>query len=258
MTHTIRRFTAALVASMAFAMPASATNFSTDWTDLWFNPAESGWGINIIQQGATLFATIFVYEADRQPHWFVASEMNGGPTGFSGPLYQVSGPHYAGPWGATSPATAVGNIALTFSTANSATLQYSVGGITVTKAIQRQSFRANNLGGAYYGGLVAVTNCTPREAAAQGPYSVTHSGASVAITLLNASTGAVTCSFNGTYSAQGRLGTLNGTSSCLGIPGTFSMTELDVSKNGWNSVFAMSDTNGCNFNGYFGGTRDQR
>ena len=258
MNAYFRRIAAAALAACGISSSAWATTASIDYTDIWFNPAESGWGINIIQQGATLFATIFVYEADRQPHWFVASEMNGGPTGFSGPLYQVSGPHYAGPWGATSPATAVGNIALTFSTANSATLQYSVGGITVTKAIQRQSFRANNLGGAYYGGLVAVTNCTPREAAAQGPYSVTHSGASVAITLLNASTGAVTCSFNGTYSAQGRLGTLNGTSSCMGIPGTFSMTELDVSKNGWNSVFVLSDTNGCNFNGYFGGTRDQR
>ena len=32
-----------------------------DITDLWWNPAESGWGMNVIQQGDTSFVTMFVY-----------------------------------------------------------------------------------------------------------------------------------------------------------------------------------------------------
>src|SRR3954469_24052414 len=40
---------------------------------LWWNPAESGWGLNTTHQGNILFATLFVYAGDGQPLWLVAS-----------------------------------------------------------------------------------------------------------------------------------------------------------------------------------------
>ena len=256
MTSLIKRYAAAALAALGFSTPAWSASSSTDWTDIWFNPAESGWGINIIQQGSTLFATLFVYEADRRPHWFVASEMNGGPNGFSGTLFQVSGPGYAAPWTGISPPAGVGAISVAFSSVNAGTLQYTVGGVTVTKSIQRQSFRANSLSGDFYGGFVARTNCQPPSAAVQGPFRIAHSGNSVTITL--PTSGNVVCNMNGTYSAQGRLATITGNSSCVGIPGTFTISEIDASKNGLNGVFTMSDQNGCTYNGFFGGTRDQQ
>jgi hypothetical protein len=256
MTSMLRRFAAATLIACGFSMPASASTSGIDYTDIWYNPAESGWGINIIQQGATLFATVFVYSADRTPHWFVASEMNGGPNAFSGTLFQTSGPGYNGPWTGGVTAPPVGSISVNFTGVNSGTLSYTASGVTVTKTISRQSFRANTLTGSYYGGFVAHTNCTPPAAAVQGPFTVTHSGTSVTIRL--PSPGTTVCTLTGTYSAQGRLATVTGTSSCSGIAGNFTISELDASKNGMNGVFAMSDSNGCSFNGYFGGTRDQQ
>jgi len=38
-------------------------------------PGEDGWGMNIAQQGDTLFATVFVYGSDRRPTWYVASSI---------------------------------------------------------------------------------------------------------------------------------------------------------------------------------------
>ena len=95
----LRRFAAAAFASLAFALPASATNFSTDYTDLWFNPSESGWGVNVIQQGNTLFATLFVYGTDQSPRWYVASGLvASSSTVFSGQLFQTTGPYFGAAW----------------------------------------------------------------------------------------------------------------------------------------------------------------
>jgi hypothetical protein len=60
-----RKFLAALIASLA--IPALATPQPIDATDLWINPSESGWGISVYHQGATLFASLFVYGPDGQP-----------------------------------------------------------------------------------------------------------------------------------------------------------------------------------------------
>ncbi len=44
-----------------------------NYTDLWWNPEESGWGINFTHQGEILFATLFTYGADGEPDWFAMS-----------------------------------------------------------------------------------------------------------------------------------------------------------------------------------------
>ena len=65
---------AALVcAGMALGPAAGATQFSTNFSDLWWVPSESGWGANISQQSDTMFVTIFVYGPSGQPIWFVAT-----------------------------------------------------------------------------------------------------------------------------------------------------------------------------------------
>ena len=66
----LRRF----LAAAAVALPATVLSAPTvDYTDLWFIPAESGWGANVIQQHDILFVTLFVYGTNGQPTWFVAS-----------------------------------------------------------------------------------------------------------------------------------------------------------------------------------------
>ena len=119
------------------ASRASAINYQ----DLWWNPAESGWGVGITHQGDTLFATLFTYEGDGRGMWLVmpsgARQSDGS---FSGALYRTRGPAFnASPWSAIS-TEQVGTMRLRFSTGESGTLEYNVGTVQVTKAISRQVF----------------------------------------------------------------------------------------------------------------------
>ena len=70
----MKKFLAALV--LALALPVHAANpFGTDFSDLWFNPAESGWGVNLNHQMDVIFATLFVYGPDGKAKWYVASDL---------------------------------------------------------------------------------------------------------------------------------------------------------------------------------------
>lgn len=114
---------------------------ATNVQDLWYNPSESGWGVNFTQQGNTVFATLFTYGADNRDMWLVASGLARQPDdSFTGPLYRVSGPAFnAQPWSAVS-VVQVGTMTLRQSTGQNGTLSYTVDGVSVTKTIQRQVF----------------------------------------------------------------------------------------------------------------------
>ncbi|MFZ3322000.1 MAG: hypothetical protein WA190_06475 [Usitatibacter sp.] len=113
---------------------------------LWWNaPAgsESGWGINLTQQGDTLFATWFTYDSDGSGLWLVMP--NGAKTAsntYTGPLYRTTGPAFsASPWLAAGVAsTAVGTATFTFIDANTGTFAYAVNGFSQTKSIVRELF----------------------------------------------------------------------------------------------------------------------
>jgi hypothetical protein len=261
---TIRRYAAALFASLAFALPASATTFSTDYTDLWYNPAESGWGINLIQQGNTIFATLFVYGPDNTARWYVASGLVGNTqTSFSGTLYRTTGPWFGAAWNGSTTLATVGNLALNFNTPSTATLQYSVDGVTVTKSIQRQLFIANNLAGNYLGGLVArSTSCASGNATdilVFNVFAMTHSASnavSMPVQFFTANGQPASCTFNGTYSQAGKLGSIAGNWSCTtGNTGAYTITEIDTSRTGWSGKFNGNDQF-CSYSGNFGGVRD--
>ena len=116
--------------------------WASNFQDLWFNPSEPGWGINLAHQGDTLFATLFTYGTDGRVLWLVMSSgaREAGAAKYSGTLYRTSGPVFnATPWSPATP-TAVGTMTLTFKNGNAATLSYTVNGVTVTKGIERQVF----------------------------------------------------------------------------------------------------------------------
>src|SRR4051812_15611783 len=95
MISAFRRCAAGFLVALGFSLPASAASTGVDFTDLWFNPAESGWGLNLIQQNNVIFATLFVYGADNSARWFVASNLQGGGTAFTGQLFQTTGPAFS-------------------------------------------------------------------------------------------------------------------------------------------------------------------
>ena len=70
----LRRAACVLLAAVSFsALPAYATSFSTDQSDLYYIVAESGWGIQLVQRGSVIFATMFVYGPSGTPTWYVAT-----------------------------------------------------------------------------------------------------------------------------------------------------------------------------------------
>jgi hypothetical protein len=138
---TRQAFSTMPACSMGGAMPATP-NVSDLW---WSSPAgsESGWGVNLTQQGDVLFATWFTYDAAGQPAWFVMS--NGaraaGTQSWSGAIYHTSGPAFDARWDNTkvtvSPA---GTASFDFSDASHGTFTYTVDGVTQAKPITRQVY----------------------------------------------------------------------------------------------------------------------
>jgi alpha-tubulin suppressor-like RCC1 family protein len=113
----------------------------TNYTALWWNPGEPGWGVNLNHQGEAIFATLFTYASDGEGLWLVASNLARQPDGaFTGSLYRTSGPPFnQSPWTPVSIAE-VGRMTLLFSGAGAGTLTYDLDSTTVTKAIERQVF----------------------------------------------------------------------------------------------------------------------
>jgi hypothetical protein len=122
-------------------LSAASRQGTTNFTDLWWNPAESGWGINLTHQADTIFATLFTYDDDRRPMWLVASNVQRQSDGsFRGDLFRLRGPAFdAQPWSAPTLST-VGSLALIFTDGEHGVLTYNVGTATVVRQITRQLF----------------------------------------------------------------------------------------------------------------------
>jgi hypothetical protein len=115
----------------------------TDYTDLWWDPAESGWGLNLIQHPSRIiFGVWYTYAADGKRTWFVMSSGTWTSSNtYSGPLYATAGPSLAQSFDASKVRVSpVGTATLTFSDANSGTFAFTVNGVSGTKRITRQPF----------------------------------------------------------------------------------------------------------------------
>ena len=122
--------------------PAGPPTPHFDYTDLWYNANESGWGLNLVQHASNqVFGVIYTYEAPNRPIWYV---MPGGAwttaTIFTGNLYQVSATAGNAATFKQGPVTQVGTATLAFTDANNASFTYTVNNTQVTKSIQRQPF----------------------------------------------------------------------------------------------------------------------
>jgi len=122
------RAIAALVLFLCSTLAQALNTWGTDFTDMWWIPTESGWGVNIIHQREILFATFFVYGSDQKAHWYVASNVasSGGNT-FTGELYRTTGPAFdSTTWNSANVrATQVGTATFTFTDANNGTFSSS-------------------------------------------------------------------------------------------------------------------------------------
>lgn len=160
----MQRAVCRLAAIVAFALAGQVHAFT--WTALWWNPAESGWGVSITEQGKVIVLAFLVYGADRSPHWFEAAAYPGSPpeTGYpvwTGDVYESTGPFYGGPFNpATVTTRKVGTVTFSPASPGTATLKYSIDGVVVTKPIERQTFQPIRLTGTYNGVYrIVESNC---------------------------------------------------------------------------------------------------
>jgi hypothetical protein len=159
----IRR--ACLIVLLCLGLPAAAQSVpAANYSDMWWNPAESGWGISIAQHASTnqVFAVWYTYDPREpassgrfKPLWLV---MPGGtwtsPTRLTGSVYVTNGLPF-NQAGSKTTNNSVGTFTFDFSTSSSGTFTYNVSAqpglassdpaynlpsMNGSKAIQRQVF----------------------------------------------------------------------------------------------------------------------
>lgn len=245
--------------AMAFASALPATTATVNYTDLWWNsPAysESGWGVNMTQQGTTLFMTFYVYGQDSKPTWIFALlqktgvAANGQPI-FTGETRVSTGAYYGAPWG-TPPfdSHVVGSIKFEPSDPVSGKLTYDVNGVRVTKSIERETLVNDDLSGNYFGVMAETITCPGQPPVAddiQFEGTIVQSGTQFQFQWHDVGVQAPdTCTFSGGWTQQGALARVDGSVSCSGemaIAGPATLTEVS------SSPIAVSARIGANAGG---------
>ena len=145
-TKSIARQPYAGSATTCLPQPAGTSRAnSVNYQDLWWAPAESGWGLNVTHQGDLIFVTWFTYSDDGSAQWVVGSSVaRQGDGSYSGALYRTTGTAFDLISGAASArsVTAAGNVTLRFLDGERATMNYTLDGVSGTKSIVRQVFGA--------------------------------------------------------------------------------------------------------------------
>jgi hypothetical protein len=264
-----------LIAALAFVSAAAqAAPLSPDVTGYWYNPSESGWGAAIAQQGEVLFVTLFVYDEQKRPAWFVASSVTAAGNGvFGGTLYRTSGPAFGGPFDSRLvDAQAVGTVSLQYGDGGGETmlLSYFLNGVTVTKALVRQAWGsdATRLVGAYFGGINFSPAAVTQPAGCPATPTFLPPGGALRITMADPSTIAIIGSegidtetfVGGIHIQTGQVAIITGSVfsgqfvSPLRIADA-TVTNLVVTDDGFLGHLRMVRDGSCLYEGSIGGVR---
>lgn len=259
--NTLRKWV--LIAAMSFCASALANTYTSDLSDLWWNESEAGWGVNVNHQREVIFLTFFVYGADGRGTWYTGQASHTGQDSrgaliFTGGVYTFSGPSNGTPF---NPANVKGRSAgtVTFTAfLDSATLTYTIDGVVTNKVVTRQTFRNNDLSGAYMGAIKQI------QSACVAPHIDGEFNSSVEFTVTNTANtfamavrkpDASTCSYTGDYTQTGRLGRSQGSFTCTsGLTGTYDAFELEANVSGFLGRF-FENGNLCDTAGRFAAMR---
>jgi hypothetical protein len=225
--------------------------------DLWFPANEAGWGLNLIEQGDSMFATLFVYDSQGRARWYSASQLrrqSGGAIAWNGELYESTGPYFGTSFNASAVTRRqVGTMSFFVNESGAGQLTYSVDGTTVTgKFVQRFAFRRNDLSGSYKGMLVMRQDDPRGQSYDDAEFTIDDRGDEVVMNM-KVFTGP-TCTYTGPSIQIGSLRSIAGTHTC---GGTFRMDNIQVSANGLTSTFQgpAGHISGLITNGHLSGAR---
>jgi len=240
------------------ARPASAI---TDYTDTWWTPAEPGWGINLAQQANSVFGTFYVYAQDGRATWFTAQMVRDG-TGdrFTGTLYRITGTFYGAPvWSGYHIAPA-GTATFTATSSTSGTLEYTIDGVAVGKAIERLTLAPLNVAGVYIGGVSGRrSGCGPGADLIIRPmqFEVLHSTLTndIRIDQISTTSGQIVCRMEGRTTQLGKLLTISNASYLCaeGWENPARIYNLRPTPAGFEGQWVSDAGNGCSESGQFSG-----
>lgn len=257
----------ALLVSWAISFTASAGTF----TDMWSDPQEPGWGMSLVQQGDTAFATLLVYDRDGSPRWYfasaarvVAGEPDRLPT-FMGDLFRANGPWFGGPFDPANVAVApVGHLRLVALANGQLGVIYDVDGVAAIKQVSRLTWSIADFPGLYDGAF--RLDVTTQQGTAVGTLLYNGdvdfrvvSGIGV-LTVVDSFQR--TCVYRGAFHPNGSVASMAGTYQCTNTQepspeGTFELSELEATTNGLTGKLRTSSSAVIQ-SGRFGGLRYAR
>jgi len=233
----VKQWTAAAFTTIALSAGAG------QYSDLWWNPQESGWGVNVVQQVETAFVTLFVYDTDGKPTWYVAPAARithygiAGPL-FNGTLYRTRGPWHGAPFDPSKvEAVAVGEVDLEVLAKDRMRVHYRADGVAIVKEVVRQTWE-QPIVGAFYAGQFALRQVRapggPPVGGSDYPGDVlVHFDAGVG--LMRVDDPLRRCEYRGPYETTGKYIKFSGSYTCSsgdGAQGTFEVNDLEIAANG--------------------------
>lgn len=258
----MQRILRALIALLLAAIAAPAK--STVLSDLWWNPNESGWGVNIIQQSDILFLTLFVYGTDGRPTWYVgpATAATSGST-FSGPLFATTGPWFGSQFNPSAVVPRpVGSVTVTLTSPSSANLSYTVDGITVNKAIVREFWKHIGMSGTFYGAMYTHGSTTCPTSGPRFVFytivttaTVASSGQTGSLTMTMTDIGGASLQLAGSYVQHGSIFDVNGTLTFGGTTVNMRIRDFSIEDDSISGNISAAGVNGCALNLRFGAVR---
>ena len=230
---------------------------AVEYTDVYYNPAEAGWGDFLVQSNTFQFHAFFIYGPDGKPTWYTGQLTDDGTGKYTGPLYATTGTYFALPWNPAMLTAAVAGTA-TFQPIDSshATLSYTVTGVgTVIKTVQRQTLTPYVLSGNYSGSLSgSITGCTnPAQNVPSVAYrfnlavsQVADQSATLSFTIVDANN--AVCTLSGALTHFGRLYQITSASyQCpLSSATQATITNLHQIDHGIEGRWSAADGGGCN------------
>jgi len=198
-----------------------------EYTDVYYTPAESGWGFFVVQSNTFQFLAFFIYGPDGKPTWYVAALADDGTGQYTGQVLATTGTYFPLPWNsAQASGNPVGTATFHPIDRYHATFTYTITGVgTVTKTVQRQTLTSYVLSGSYSGSMAgSVTGCndpSKNDPAFRARYGlsvaqVADASATLTFTFVDNVHAGIVCTASGPLTHLGRLYQLNGQSSCVG------------------------------------------
>ncbi len=246
------RLPLALLAAVLLVPAARATTETTNYSDLWWTPAESGWGVTVTQEKTTLFLTFFVYGTESRPTWVTGTLAKTGQAAsglpvFGGDLVATTGPFYGSSFDPGQVTRRIAGSATFAPTgATTARLDYVVDGVPVTKSIRRQTLANENLSGTYamLGDFtIRCTGMSPDSGLIPLMVMIVHDGTSLRWRHYDPEAPSDYCEAAGTSVQEGQLMRASGTMSCTSASGTATLAVSEVTSTpfGLTGRYALSE-----------------